>query len=322
MPEVLEYDFMRRALLAALLIGAVAPAFGVFLVLRRLSLIADSLSHVALAGVAIGLLTSLYPPYIALAATSTAAVSIEELRARRMLPGDAALAVFLYGSLAVAVVIISIAGGFNSSLFAFLFGSILTVSESDLWLIGALAIAVALFVTVFISELAQASFDSDLARINGVRVHALNVGLAILTGATITLAMRVVGVLLIGALIVVPVLIALRVSKGLTRTVVTASVTGMVTAVSGMVISFYADVSPGGAVVLTGIGLLVAAELAHLGLRLRRGRRMAAAKPHVHPHVVHAHAGQGGAGETADGSTAERSRPGRTVLLPDDEPKA
>lgn len=291
MPEILEYDFMRRALLAAVLIGAIAPAFGVFLVLRRLSLIADSLSHVALAGVAIGLLTNLYPPYIALAATSTAAVSIEELRARRMLPGDAALAVFLYGSLAIAVVIISIAGGFNSSLFGFLFGSILTVSGSDLWLIGALAVVVVLFVTVFISELAQASFDADLARINGVRVHALNIGLAVITGATITLAMRVVGVLLIGALIVVPVLIALRVSTGLTRTVFTASIIGMLTAVTGMVISFYADLAPGGAVVLTGIGLLLAVELANLARRTLRGRRLATEVPHSHGHVVHSHAG-------------------------------
>ena len=114
MPEILEYEFMRRALLAALLIGVTAPSFGVFLVLRRLSLIADSLSHVALAGVAIGLLTNVAPMYISLAATSTAAVSIEELRARKMLPGDAALAVFLYGSLALAVVVISISNTPNA----------------------------------------------------------------------------------------------------------------------------------------------------------------------------------------------------------------
>ena len=321
MPEILEYDFMRRALLAAVVIGAIAPAFGVFLVLRRLSLIADSLSHVALAGVAIGLLTSLYPPYIALAATSTAAVSIEELRARRMLPGDAALAVFLYGSLAIAVVIISIAGGFNSSLFGFLFGSILTVSSSDLWLIGALALAVVLFVMAFISELAQASFDPDLARINGVRVHALNIGLALITGATITLSMRVVGVLLIGALIVVPVLVALRVSTGLTRTVVTASLVGMFTAVVGMVISFYADVSPGGAVVLTGIGLLVLVELTNLARNVRRGHRLAAEIPHSHAHIVHSHAGPT---VNAPGvpSIEVASGPGGTVLLANDEPKA
>ncbi len=304
MPEILEYDFMRRALLAALLIGAVAPAFGVFLVLRRLSLIADSLSHVALAGVAIGLLTNIFPPYIALAATGTAAVSIEELRARRMLPGDAALAVFLYGSLAIAVVIISIAGGFNSSLFGFLFGSILTVGTSDLWLIAGLSVVVIIFVGGFMSELAQSSFDPDLARINGVRVHALNIGLAVITGATITLAMRVVGVLLIGALIVVPVLIALRVSKGLTRTVLVASTTGMMVAVSGIVISFYTDVSPGGAVVLTGIGLLLVVEITNFLIHRSRGRRIASIQPHTHPHVVHAHAAQdvrvSGAGAGAD----------------------
>lgn len=328
MPEILEYDFMRRALLAAVLIGAIAPAFGVFLVLRRLSLIADSLSHVALAGVAIGLLTNLYPPYIALAATSTAAVSIEELRARKMLPGDAALAVFLYGSLAIAVVIISIAGGFNSSLFGFLFGSILTVSTSDLWLIAALAVAVILFVAVFISELAQASFDPDLARINGVRVHALNIGLAVTTGATITLSMRVVGVLLIGALIVVPVLIALRVSTGLRRTVLTASLVGMITSVVGIVISFYADVAPGGAVVLTGIGLLILVELLNLVRRTQRGHRLAAEMPHSHSHTIHAHAGSGvqeqavDAVDQSDRSGEETGRPGGAVFLADDESKA
>ena len=306
MPEILEYDFMRRALLAALLIGAIAPAFGVFLVLRRLSLIADSLSHVALAGVAIGLLTNIFPPYIALVSTGTAAVSIEELRSRRMLPGDAALAVFLYGALAIAVVIISIAGGFNSSLFGFLFGSILTVSTSDLWLIAGLAVAVILFITLFISELAQASFDPDLARINGVHVHALNIGLAVITGATITLSMRVVGVLLIGALIVVPVLIALRVSTGLTRTVVVASLTGMAVSLAGIVISFYSDVSPGGAVVLTAIGLLLIIEIVNYVMASRRRHTIASLPPHTHPHIVHAHA----TSTTTDGKQSERPADG------------
>ena len=322
MPEVLEFEFMRRAILAAALVGAIAPAFGVFLVLRRLSLIADSLSHVALAGVAIGLLTKIYPPYIALAATSTAAVSIEELRARRMLPGDAALAVFLYGALAIAVVIISIAGGFNSDLFSFLFGSILTVTAADLVMIGALAVFVVVFLTVFSSELAQAAFDTDLARINGVRVHLLNIGLALITGATITLAMRVVGVLLIGALIVVPVLVALRISSGLARTVVVAGVAGVVTAVTGMVISFYADIAPGGSVVLTGIGLLVLVEVAHL-VRSRLKRSHGALGPHSHDHTVHAHAadraGQANAG--GSGVRVESGRPIGPVLLPDDKPK-
>ncbi|MDA0232977.1 MAG: metal ABC transporter permease, partial [Chloroflexi bacterium] len=162
-------------------------------------------------------------------------------------------------------------------------------------------------------------------RINGVRVHALNIGLAVITGATITLSMRVVGVLLIGALIVVPVLIALRLSTGLTRTVVTASVVGMFTAVTGMVISFYADVAPGGAVVLTGIGLLVLVELANRARRIRRGHRLASEIPHTHAHTIHAHARAAvkdppvGSGVP---SNEESPRPAGTVLLADDEPKA
>jgi zinc transport system permease protein len=320
MPEIFEFEFMRRAMLAAVLVGAIAPAFGVFLVLRRLSLIADTLSHVALAGVAIGLLTKVYPPYIALGATSAAAVSIEELRARRLLPGDAALAVFLYGALALAVVIISVAGSFNSSLFSFLFGSILTVSVSDLWLIAGLTIAVTLFLVAFSSELAQVSFDSDLARINGVRVHAMNLALAVIAGATITVSMRVVGVLLIGALIVVPVLVALRLSSGLSRAVLTSAVAGVVMAFAGMVIAYYADIAPGGSVVLTGIGMLVLVEAWNL-VRARTGHHPAETRPHTHAHMTHAHArGSLSLSESSDGTT-EGARPAGPVLFPDDQPQ-
>ncbi|MEX0762535.1 MAG: metal ABC transporter permease [Dehalococcoidia bacterium] len=263
MPEIFQYDFMVRAMLGAAMIGAVAPAFGVFLVLRRLSLIADTLSHVAFTGVAIGILTRTFPPLVALGATSAAAVSIEELRSRRLLPGDAALAVFLYGALAVAVVLISVANGFNTDLFSYLFGSVLTVRNTDLWMIGGLLAGVSIFLLMFHSELAQTSFDPDLARINGVRVHAVNIALAIITGATITVSMRVVGVLLVGALIVIPVLISLRIATGLSATIITAVIAGVLVSIAGITIAFYADVAPGGSVVLTGVGLLALVETGH-----------------------------------------------------------
>ena len=197
MPEIFQYEFMNRAIVASVLVGATAPAFGVFLVLRRLSLMADTLSHVALAGVAVALLTKTFAPAVALVTTTAAAVSIEELRMRRLLPGDAALAVFLYGALAGAGVLISIAEGFNSTLFSYLFGSVLTVSTTDLWWMAILAVVIALFMVLFSSELAQVTLDAYLAKINGVRVHLLNLGLAVLTGATITVSMRVVGLLLV-----------------------------------------------------------------------------------------------------------------------------
>ncbi|MBT3994334.1 MAG: metal ABC transporter permease [Chloroflexi bacterium] len=290
MPEIFQYEFMNRAIIASVLVGATAPAFGVFLVLRRLSLIADTLSHVALAGVAIALLTKTFAPVVALIATTTAAVSIEELRMRRLLPGDAALAVFLYGALALAVVLISIADGFNSTLFSYLFGSVLTVTQTDLWWMASLAVVITVFMLMFSSELAQITFDPDLARINGVRVHLLNLGLAVLTGATITVSMRVVGVLLVGALIVIPVLVSLRITQGMTRTVVASSLVGVFVAVVGMVIAYYADIAPGGTVVLTAITLLVAVELGTFVSRsFGRHNRQIEIANHSHSHESHAH---------------------------------
>lgn len=256
MPAIFQYDFMIRAIIGGALVGVLAPALGVFLVLRRLSLIADSLSHVALTGVAIGLLVNAFPPVVALGATSLAAVAIELARARRWMPGDVALAVVLYTALAVAVVVISLAGGFNVDLFAYLFGSILTVDSTDLWLLAALTLVALGFVAFFYPELSQSSFDADLARTSGVRVMAVNLALAVLTGATITLSMRVVGVLLVGALIVVPVILSLRLATGLRASIALAMAAGVASALAGLTLAFYANIAAGGSVVLTATGLL------------------------------------------------------------------
>ena len=289
MPEIFQYEFMNRAIVASVLVGATAPAFGVFLVLRRLALIADTLSHVAFAGVAIALITKTFTPIVALIATTTAAVSIEELRMRRLLPGDAVLALFLYGALALAVVLISAADGFNSTIFSYLFGSLLAVSNTDLWWMVTLALVIALFMFMFRFELAQISFDSDLAKTNGVRVHMLNLGLAVLTAATITVSMRVVGILLVGALIVIPVLVSIRVVKGLTRTVLVSSVIGVFVAVFGMVISFYADLAPGGSIVLTSIALLIIVEAGAFIKRSSGSSQFIQSSDHTHEHEFHAH---------------------------------
>lgn len=241
--------------------GALAPALGMFLILRRFSLIADTLSHVAFMGVAIGLLTHTFPPLAALGATSLAAVGIDQARARRMMPGDAALAVFLYAALAVAVVVISLAGGFSVDLFGYLFGSVLTIDPRDLWLVAGLMVVVVSFVAMFFPELAQTSFDSDLAHTSGVRVNWVNLALAVLTGATITLSMRIVGVLLVGALIVIPVIASLRLATGLRTAIATAMALGVFSSLTGLTIAFYANVAAGGAVVLTAVGVLVLVEV-------------------------------------------------------------
>jgi len=259
-PSILHYEFMVRALLGGAIVGVLAPSLGMFLVLRRFSLIADTLSHVALMGVAVGLATSSNPAIVALAAATLGAVVIEWLSAHQRLPGDVALAVVLYAALAVAVVVISGARGLNVDLFAFLFGSVLSIDPLDLWLLLGLAAAVALYVTVFFSELSQSSFDPDLARVTGVPVGWINLGLAVLTGATITLSMRVVGVLLVGAMLVVPVLAGQRLASGLRSVLAVAAAIGVASAIAGLTTAFYADVSAGGAIVLSAIVLLVAAQ--------------------------------------------------------------
>ena len=296
MPEIFQYEFMNRAIVASVLVGVTAPAIGMFLVLRRLSLIADTLSHVAFAGVAVALITKSFTPIVAFVATATAAVSIEELRVRRLLPGDAALAVFLYGALALAVVLISASHGFNTTIFSYLFGSLLSVSTTDLWWMGMLALVIVLFLFMFRFELTQITFDPDLAKTNGVRVHMLNISLAILTAGTITVSMRVVGVLLVGALIVIPVLVSIRVVKGLTLTLIVSSAIGVFVGVFGMVISFYADLAPGGTVVLIAISLLIIVEIGALIKRSLFGSsQLIQSSDHTHAHEFHAH----GANENA-----------------------
>ena len=273
MPVILQYEFMLRALAGGVLVGVLAPILGIFVVLRRFSLIADTLAHVALMGVAIGLATRFLPSVVALVAATIGAIIVEQLRARGRVPGDVALAVVLYGSLAIAVVVIGVAGGFNVDLFSFLFGSILSVAPLDLWLLAALAVVVLLFVGVFFVDLAQLAFDDDLARVSGVRTDWLNLALAVLTGATITLSMRVVGVLLIGAMLVIPVLVGLRLARGLRAAMATAVLAGVLSAVAGLTVAFYGDLSAGGSIVLTALVLLV---LANLWVRLQLWRRRAA----------------------------------------------
>ena len=258
---------MVRALIGGILMGGLAPVLGTFLVLRRFSLLSDTLAHVALLGVAVGFVLNVYPTLTTFIAVTIAAVVMEVLRTRGKLPGDAVLAVALYSSLAGAVVIISREGGFNVDLLGFLFGSILTITELDLWFLGGLALFVVIGVTAFFSELAQASFDDSLARVSGIKVDWVNFGLAVLAAATITLAMRIMGVLLVGALIVIPVLVGQGMTNNLRTSFIIASGVGMVSAVVGLTLAFYQDIPGGGAIVLTAVGMLI---LSTAWRRLRR----------------------------------------------------
>jgi zinc transport system permease protein len=253
MPEFLEYSFMHRAFVAGAVTALICPAIGVFLVPRRLSLIADTLSHVALAGVALGLLLGVSPVLGALVVTVAGAVGMERLRAGGALQGDAALAVFLSGGFALAVVLISLARGFNADLFAILFGSILTVSPADVWLIVALGAVVAMTIGSFYPQLLAITLNEDLARTSGVPVAGLNLLLTVLTALTTVVAMRMVGVLLVSAMIVIPSLTGFALGRSFRQATLIAILMALASMTAGLIAAYYLRLAAGGAVVLTAL---------------------------------------------------------------------
>jgi zinc transport system permease protein len=274
---VLHYAFMQRALLAAVLVGLTAPTVGVHLVQRRLALIGDGLGHVALAGVAIGVFTGSAPVLTALVCASIGAVAIEVIRYRGKTSGDVALAILFYGGIAGGVVIISQApGGTPGNLNAYLFGAITTTTRGDV-LTFALLSAVVLTVTIGLSRyLFAVSHDEEFARASGLPVLAINLALALVTAITVVVSMRVVGLLLISALMIVPVATAQLVARSFRTTVIVAVVLGTVESVAGIWISYETDTPSGGTIVLTAIAMFLLIAAASGARQLVRPRAEAA----------------------------------------------
>jgi zinc transport system permease protein len=266
-PEFLQYGFMQRALVAGVVTALVCPVIGVFLVPRGLSLIADSLAHVALAGVALGFVLGFSPLVGALLVAVAAAVGMERLRATGRLQGDAALAVFLSGGFAAAVVLISLTQGFNAELMGLLFGSILTVSPLDVWLILLLGLAVGGTVVAVYPQLVGITFNEDLARTSGVPVATLNVLLTVLTALTVVGSMRMVGTLLVSAMIVVPTLTGFALGRSFKSATGLAVASALASVLTGLLAAYYLHLAAGGAIVLTALVLF---GLASLVARLRR----------------------------------------------------
>jgi len=266
MPEILQLDFMRMAFAAGAIVGVLAPAVGFFVVQRRMSLIGDGLGHTAFAGVAVGTLLGISPVATALVATVGGAVGIEWLRSRHRAAGDQALALLFYTGLAAGVVIASAAGSFDAGLFAFLFGAILTVSEEDLLLMTLLAAASLAVVGLLYRAFAAVVLDEEGAKAAGLPVASLNVVIAGLVGVTVGVSMRIVGVLLIAALMVLPVVAASRVARSLRGTLLLSMVIGVASAVVGLTVAYYANLAAGGTIVLVSAGAATLAVLLR-GLR-------------------------------------------------------
>lgn len=259
---LLEFDFMRRALVAAVLVGVTAPAIGTFLVQRRLSLMGDGIGHIALTGVALGFLLGTTPVLTAIVVAVLGAVAIELVRERGKASGDVALALLFYGGIAGGVLLIGLSPGRSSTtLVGYLFGSLSSVSSSDLVVIGGLSAAVLLAVTVFFRELFAVCLDEEVARVSGLPVRFLNLLVAVGAAVTVTVAMRVVGLLLVSALMVVPVAAAQQLTRSFRATLLWACLVGVLASLSGLVLAFYADVAPGAATVVLALAAFFVAAL-------------------------------------------------------------
>ncbi len=267
----LDFDFMRRALLAAMIVGLLAPAIGVFLVQRRLALLGDGMGHVALTGVGLAFLTGTAPVPTALAVAVLGAIGIEFLRARSRSAGDVILALVFYGGIAAGVLLTYLAGNrAASSLNQYLFGAITTVSGNDLlWLVGA-ATMVGLVLLIFGREMFAVSFDAEVARTQGIRSGFISALITVLAAVTVVIGMRTVGLLLVSAIMIVPIAAAQQVSRSFRATAGIGVLVGWACAVGGVILSFYLDVPSGATIVLLTLACFILALPA--GLLLRRSQ--------------------------------------------------
>jgi zinc transport system permease protein len=254
---MLDLEFMRLAFAVGAVVGVLAPLAGFFLVERRAALVGDGLGHVAFAGVAAGYLLGVSPVATALVAAVLGALAIEWLRTWGRTAADQALAVVFYTGIALGVVLVSSAGALNVNLFQFLFGSILTVTREDLWVV--LAFGAAAFVTVAALHrgLIAVVLDEQGARVAGAPVGRLNLVVVVLAALTVAISMRIVGILLIAALMVLPVIAANRVAWSLRSTLGLAMGIGLGSVLAGLTISYYGDLAPGGTIVLVAAAAFV-----------------------------------------------------------------
>ncbi len=259
MPEILQYGFMVRALVAGVIVALTVPLLGSFLVARRYSLIADSLAHVSLAGVGAGLLFGYAPIVVAVPVTVAGALLLEWLRQRRQLSGEVSLAILMSGGLALAVVLANMARGANTDFTSYLFGSIATTTPADLAVLAVVAAIVSGVVLANYRTLLHITFDEDSARIAGYRVTLLNYLLTAMTAVVVVLSLRIVGGLLMSALLVMPIVTASRFAKSFAQTIVLGMADALIAVLAGLVIAFYAGIAAGGAIVLSALVLLILA---------------------------------------------------------------
>lgn len=265
--SVLQFDFVRRAFLGGCMIGLLCSVLGLFLVLRKMSLIGDGLSHVSFGAVALGLLANVAPLYAALPLVVLASFVILKLTEKARLFGDAAIGIVSALGIASGVILASVSRGFNVDLFSYLFGNILAIGDEELVLAVALSAVVLVTVAIFYNDLLAVAFDEEYARVSGIQTARVNTLLMALTAVTVVLAIRVVGIMLISALLILPAATALQLARGFKAALLISALTSVTAVVAGICTSIVLDLPPGGAIVAVNLVFFLAA----LGFRKAAG---------------------------------------------------
>ncbi|SPP99757.1 conserved membrane hypothetical protein [Candidatus Sulfobium mesophilum] len=247
----LNYTFVQRAYLAGSFIAALCAMLGLFLVLRKLSLIGDGLSHVSFGAIALGLFLGLYPFYVAIPLVLAASFFILKLTEKAKMYGDAAIGIVSSLSIAGGVILASMSKGFNVDLFSYLFGNILSISEQEVYLSLVLSLAVMMLILLLYNDLFSATFDEEYARITGIKTGRINMILTSLTAITVVLAVKVVGIMLISALLIMPAVTALQIAKGFRAAMMIAISVAVISVLGGLTVSLFLDLPPGATIVMS-----------------------------------------------------------------------
>ncbi|HJV31667.1 MAG TPA: metal ABC transporter permease [Bacillales bacterium] len=262
---ILHYEFLQNALLTGLMIGLLAPLLGVFIVVRRLSLIADALSHVTLAGIAASLLLEKYvaafsglnPLYLGMVFSVGGSLFIEKLRGVYKHYQELAIPIILSSGIGLGVIFISLANGFNTDLFSYLFGSVTAVSRIDLWVILIISVFVILLVILLYKELFLLSFDEEHAKASGIAAKSIHFVFIVMVALVIAASMRIVGILLVSSLMTLPVAAAIRIAKGFKQTIFLSIIFGEIAVLGGLFTAYYLNLAPGGTIVMIAVAILV-----------------------------------------------------------------
>ncbi|MBP2241644.1 zinc transport system permease protein [Cytobacillus eiseniae] len=263
--NILQYEFLQNAFLTGIIIGIIAPLIGVFIVVRRLSLIADALSHVTLAGIAASLLlekkfllfSGLNPMYMGMVFSVTGSLFIEKLRTVYKHYQELAIPIILSGGIGLGAIFISLADGFNTDLFSYLFGSVSAVSRLDLWTILVISILVIVLIILLYKELFLLSFDEEHAKASGIAAKSVHFIFIIMVALVIAASMRIVGILLVSSLMTLPVAASIRIAKGFKQTIFYSVLFGETSVLGGLMLSYHLDLAPGGTIVIIAVFILI-----------------------------------------------------------------